>query len=313
MNTQEFLSLVLPSTGLYLAQEVRSYRDRDGNDKLARGHYAFVNHSEMATAIVNRSQATTNPIYYALGGYHNIDTAALQRSPGMKGTRTQANVHSLRSFWLDIDVRDDGKSYPTHGSAAAAARDRACGRSPRGRRSGWPLAGAGRRAPSPRSRRGSGSGARAPRRAGRSASRGGRSRVRRRCSPSGRSPSRGRSRSRRNPRRRRRGRTRRGRDHGQTNASTSTSTSGTSGSSESAGGAGHIGASNEKVPAIVRGGPEIFDLPVICPRGADPVGGPKQDAPPIPGSTARPIRKVRCARAVARPRSPTRRVRGAAA
>ena len=122
MNTQEFLSLVLPSTGLYLAQEVRSYRDRDGNDKLARGHYAFVNHSEMATAIVNRSQATTNPIYYALGGYHNIDTAALQRSPGMKGTRTQANVHSLRSFWLDIDVRDDGKSYPTHGSAAAAVK-----------------------------------------------------------------------------------------------------------------------------------------------------------------------------------------------
>lgn len=97
MKSQDFLALVLPSSGLYCACEVSTQNKT----------HVFVNTVE---EVYNAAMSFTHlgyESYYALASFKE------------QGKRTAANAESLRSLFMDIDC-GEGKDYPNKQAAAAA-------------------------------------------------------------------------------------------------------------------------------------------------------------------------------------------------
>ena len=114
MNTQEFLTAILPRQGHYISAELRT----KGEQRFWI-HKVFQSVDDLAAHVA--SNGHKGAMYHACASYN--DDAYDRFVVGDKGVRTQHNALWCRSFWMDIDVRDDGKSYATLMDAAAAARE----------------------------------------------------------------------------------------------------------------------------------------------------------------------------------------------
>lgn len=90
MNTLEFFKRILPDDGTYCLSTI----DSEGRTK---------NTFFATTTDLQKAAITTNPSVHV---YH---ACATYKAPG---NRKQNNVHKVKSFWLDVDVRED-KGYQT--------------------------------------------------------------------------------------------------------------------------------------------------------------------------------------------------------
>ncbi len=117
MTAQEFLELLLPTTGvLFTATQAPN------------GGWANTSHISIAAAVrrVNDLTFENKQAYFALSTYEKDkvwDAAWKNPSGGADGkwrTRTQANAKYIRSFFLDLDVGDDVNKFQSKGIALEA-------------------------------------------------------------------------------------------------------------------------------------------------------------------------------------------------
>lgn len=97
----DFYSNILPSQGRYVLVTLPN----------AKQHFVK-NVGEAVSKTLELEKASTGAVYHANAGY------------GATNTRTQSNVVSVKSFWVDIDCGDskaaEGKGYATKRDATAA-------------------------------------------------------------------------------------------------------------------------------------------------------------------------------------------------
>lgn len=117
MNTHAFLSQVLPSSGLLIAAHLKKIET----------DYIWVNDVEPDIAgILKKSTEFVwdqQDAYFALASYNhnkvwNPTAKNYNGSVGKFETRTQANTRSMRTLFLDIDVKQDGDHYRSQADAA---------------------------------------------------------------------------------------------------------------------------------------------------------------------------------------------------
>jgi hypothetical protein len=110
VNTHAFLSQVLPSSGLLIAAHLKKIET----------DYIWVNDVEPDIAgILKKSTEFVwdqQDAYFALASYNhnkvwNPTAKNYNGSVGKFETRTQANTRSMRTLFLDIDVKQDGDHY----------------------------------------------------------------------------------------------------------------------------------------------------------------------------------------------------------
>lgn len=128
MDTLSFLRLVLPAGGTYLLAEPKSYT-KDGETVPYFKHYPYTTLEHMAySAQAMASQGVS--VYFALASVKEDYTQlnATQRAELGVKVRGQHknghdNTHSVRAFWVDLDVKpDDPRCYASQGEAATALR-----------------------------------------------------------------------------------------------------------------------------------------------------------------------------------------------
>lgn len=105
MNTQEFLSLVLPAGDHYFVAIVPP--KNSGPVK----HFHAASASEAAAKVIAAQRKSTEyNVYYSMASYKE---AAYVDTAGKKRKRTQDNVSRLKSFWVDLDCKgkNDGTDY----------------------------------------------------------------------------------------------------------------------------------------------------------------------------------------------------------
>lgn len=124
MTPHEFLAAVLPEAGHLIVATPLQVAD----GKTVWWNVALPN----LDAILHQLNSWLwegRDTYFAMSSYRedkvwnpekkNLKTGGL----GAYERRTRSNVQAVRSFFLDIDARDDGKHYPTHADALLALRD----------------------------------------------------------------------------------------------------------------------------------------------------------------------------------------------
>lgn len=122
MNAQEFLALLLPSSGwIFTATATPS------------GGWANTAHKSIPSAVahINKLTFDNKQAYFALATYEKDkvwDASAKDAKSGeVVGkwrTRTQANAQNIRSFFLDLDVApDDPEKFPSKAAAISGLQD----------------------------------------------------------------------------------------------------------------------------------------------------------------------------------------------
>ena len=95
MNTVEFLRLVLPSRGLYVASRLtlKGFRNHvcDTIEELAQQVLSY--------------DAQEVAAYYACSAYRERSVDGVKDGKPIKQVRTHKNVRAARDYWMDLDVK----------------------------------------------------------------------------------------------------------------------------------------------------------------------------------------------------------------
>lgn len=133
MNTLEFLKMVWPANGIYLVLMPISGTDRvTGQEWKSYKHFAFDTieaAADRATALAYNPSGSVD-VFFALGTVKEDLThlSKVQREAVGKKVRGKHRISghdttdTIKSFWLDLDVKADPKAYATVGDAATALR-----------------------------------------------------------------------------------------------------------------------------------------------------------------------------------------------
>jgi len=107
-----FLSSLLPEEGPYLLATPASFV-KDGETIKFFKHKAFDTVADLQREAFTAA-ATPLDAYFAMGSVHEVKEKDIRKKP---------NINRLRTFWLDIDVKQTGKHYRSKGEAGAAVRE----------------------------------------------------------------------------------------------------------------------------------------------------------------------------------------------
>lgn len=125
MDTQQFLSLIWPTQGIYLLAVPRVYTDKAGVSTPYFQHHAFTDaRSAAAWAATNGHE----DVYFALASVQADYTRTtrdwrLKNDVAIRGLSKgtgKDNTRSVRAFWLDLDVGAEAHKYPSQEAAAHA-------------------------------------------------------------------------------------------------------------------------------------------------------------------------------------------------
>lgn len=121
MNTLEFLSKVLPTTGFIYIATLAAKPSKKGVRYFTHYPYPAL---EIADAVdkVAELNAKGEDVYFACSTFKEVLFKEVKPDFTIMVGRTQENVQAVKSFWLDLDVgKDDpAKCYPTQREAANA-------------------------------------------------------------------------------------------------------------------------------------------------------------------------------------------------
>lgn len=135
MNTIEFLSKILPETGLKVLAALVPMRDKDGNTivgndgkvRTTAQHKTFNSIADLVDNIKLRSTGTYN-LFMALGGYDKeksfVEKVRRDGTPYKGFSRSAEFTVAFKSFWLDLDCgeakAESGLGYRTQEEALSA-------------------------------------------------------------------------------------------------------------------------------------------------------------------------------------------------
>ena len=123
MDAQTFLAAILPSSGIKMVARIHPRETR----KAATIHYA-VDSAEAVADMAHQLDAKYDGdnIYFALASYRERIYKTAKAADGREfkylAGRTQANAHSVKSLWLDLDVGKEG-AYASQREAAGALKE----------------------------------------------------------------------------------------------------------------------------------------------------------------------------------------------
>lgn len=130
MNTQQFLELVWPASGVYLLAVPAQFTAGDGTAVKYFRHYAATSIADAATqanqlAAGHGEDANGVDVFFALATVKE-DLTTLSKKQcdalgkkvrGVHKTSRHDNTDQIKAFWLDIDVKADPAAYPTQQEA----------------------------------------------------------------------------------------------------------------------------------------------------------------------------------------------------
>lgn len=106
----DFLSAVLPSTGIYVSAI-------NNGDKISQK--IFYSHEELSDFFIAISENSNVNCWFSPASYKKGWHEVFSNGTAKRRLRTKENVCSVKSLWLDVDVGDN-KSYKTRKEASAA-------------------------------------------------------------------------------------------------------------------------------------------------------------------------------------------------
>lgn len=112
MAIQQFLDAVWPTAGPYLLATPISWVE-PGTNKQRTGFRHHVVHSTAEAEALGQQLRSNEDVYYALGSIHENRK---------KKVRIQSNIKELRSFWLDVDVKQEEGHYSSIQEAGQAIK-----------------------------------------------------------------------------------------------------------------------------------------------------------------------------------------------
>lgn len=130
MDTLNFLRLVWPTSGLYLLAWPASFT-KDGTTHNFYKHQAYTSieaAADAALAMACDREAPTN-VFYALATVQNDYTKLNKQQRDEQQVKVRGrhksgndNTHSVKAFWLDLDVGAEQNKYATQAEAALALK-----------------------------------------------------------------------------------------------------------------------------------------------------------------------------------------------
>lgn len=114
MDTKDFLKLILPEQGLYIAAMFPKGMKRAPSHKV-------VETTDQLAKLVLWADRKHFPVYHACASYEHAEGVWDERKQKMR-LRVVSNTYFVRAQWLDIDV-GPGKDYATRKEALTALRD----------------------------------------------------------------------------------------------------------------------------------------------------------------------------------------------
>lgn len=117
VSTLDFLTLILPDTGVYYLGVMQKGRH-------GVGHRAFTSLDEMAAAVAKYDRNPDVTVYHACASYKEPFVVVGEGDDAKKKYRIPSNTLAAKAFWADLDVGEKkaeaGKGYPTKRAAAEA-------------------------------------------------------------------------------------------------------------------------------------------------------------------------------------------------